>query len=729
MSETPISSNNKNESEKFADETLRQFSDTDYYNESNRLRALKSYDVLDTKSEESFDALTKIAKMICGTSISLVSLLDENRQWFKSKIGIEVEETHKDLSFCKYAIGTSEIFEIKDASKDDRFKDNPLVTGDPNIRFYAGAPLVSPEGYVLGTLCVIDSEPNQLTEEQRDILMKLSKQAVALLELRKANSEMNSAWHAAEQSQLAKEEFFANMSHEIRTPMNGVIGMISLLLNTELSAEQKDYVETIRISGESLLTVINDILDFSKIESGKLELEPATYELRSVIEETFDLLAVQAASKNLELLYYLETDTPDLIHTDITRLRQILVNLVSNAIKFTDRGEILVKVSATKQNSKNPYILEFSVKDTGIGIKSEKLVKLFKTFSQVDSSITRKFGGTGLGLAIVSRLSGLLGGYSWAESEYGKGSTFHFTISSPSVQVNDNDNPAIRLSRLAGKRLLLIDDNETNLKILQKQTEIWNLNSKLAKSAAEGLGLLQLHKFDAVVIDMLMPEMDGLELAQHIKENTIFNDIPLILFSSVGFFPKSKKHLRKYFHTVLEKPLKFTQLRQTLINVLDDATSSNDTSTVIHYSNQIDIDKVFIAPAVLPVCILVAEDNMVNQKLIKNILSKLGYDCDTVANGQEAVDAVKRKEYHIIFMDIQMPEVSGLEATKIINDRLEEKLRPFIIAVTANANESDKDMCMGAGMDDYISKPYKLEGLRDKLDFWANAAVKKFELV
>jgi signal transduction histidine kinase/DNA-binding response OmpR family regulator len=525
-------------------------------------------------------------------------------------------------------------------------------------------------------------------------------------ELRILNGQLELARQEAEQANQAKSIFLATMSHEIRTPMNGVIGMSSLLAETELTEKQRMYTETITTCGESLLNVINDILDFSKIESGNMELEKEDFNLRICIEDVLDMFGSKAAQIGLDLIYKIDEDVPQQIVGDQLRLRQVLTNLVGNALKFTQKGEVFISVHSLPASNGEPQI-RFEVHDTGIGIPEDKLNRLFKAFSQVDASTTRRYGGTGLGLAICEKLVKLMGGTIGVESEAGKGSVFSFTISASVGTKTLKAYNNYSLAHQEGKKVLVVDDNFTNLAILKSQLEIWKLVPVLASSGHEALDILSKQDhFDLVLSDMQMPFMDGIQLAQSIRDS--YPSLPIILLSSIG--DEYNQQNLQLFDSILTKPVRQNILCKHILQTLQQDNKLVEERIPVEQKATEEF------AVVHPFEILVAEDNLINQQVILHILGRMGYKPEIVENGLEVIEALKQKSFDIIFMDMQMPEMDGVEATRII--RSSDGIQPLIIALTANTMQGDEEECLSAGMNDYIGKPVKLEEIVQKLEKW-----------
>ena len=658
--------------------------------------------------DDKISGLLKTGVEITGMDEGTYAVAEDNiiriKSFFSTK-GYDVERVqplkHTFLSLPILENGPVFISNIMES----KFRNYPCYLYN-KYESFAGVPIFF-KNKIHSVVCFASKDKKvNFTDADKAFVEILSQLFTTLFVQKEAEDEIRIAKEEAQKAVRSKSDFLATMSHEIRTPMNGVIGMTGLLLDTNLSLEQKEFVETIRSSGDTLLGLINDILDFSKIESNKMILEEQPFDLRTCIEDSFDLLTMKAVEKELELMHLINQGVPERIIGDITRLRQILVNLINNALKFTEAGEVFVSVDVNSVKDLNAE-LKFSVKDTGIGIPKEKQDEIFEAFLQVDSSTTRKFGGTGLGLAICKRIIEQMDGRLWVESELNKGSNFFFTMKCRIHKDDTVKKENVKIESLTGKKVLIVDDNKTHRHILSHLCSLWGMNAVTAASGSEAIEYLkQGNNVDLSVIDIQMQDMDGVLLGKKIREFLSEEELPLILMTNIGWQDELNTDLKNIFSYTLNKPIKKQHLQNVLTAIFSTERKKEKQNRSPELSNK------------LPLKILIAEDNIINQKIAVKLLKQLGYDVDVAGNGNEVLSALVDQWYDMILMDVQMPEKDGLETERDINRKWSNGKRPKIIAMTANAMSGDMERCLNAGMDDYISKPILINELKNILEKW-----------
>jgi signal transduction histidine kinase/CheY-like chemotaxis protein len=698
----------------FADQAVIAIENVRLFNETQSAldRQIATSEVLRVISESLddvqpvFETIAERARSLCDADGGRIWLVDAGRLRPVTSYGPQFGKTADEtLPIRGTSVAGRCVLEGRSVHTADvrplletEYPDTRALADKYQVRAILCVPLLR-DGKALGLIAVNRREAREFAPAQVQLLQTFADQAVIAIENARLFNEAQTARAAAEIANEAKSSFLATMSHEIRTPMNAVIGMSGLLLDTPLNDDQRDFATTIRDSGDSLLTIINDILDFSKIEAGRMDIESHPFDLRECVESALDLIAPRAAEKQLDVAYVFEGEIPTAIEGDVTRLRQVLLNLLGNAVKFTEQGEVVLAVAVEGEK------LRFTVRDTGIGLSAEGISRLFQKFSQADSSTTRKYGGTGLGLAISKLLAELMGGRMWVDSAGpGHGSSFHFTIQARLAELPAGSKRAFigEQPALKGKRILVVDDNPTNRRILALQAAKWGMVSHDTAAPEQALQMLQQATYDLAIVDMHMPGMDGSMLAERIR--AVGHTLPLVLFSSLG----RKEAADSLFAATLAKPLHQSALFDTLVSLLvKDAAPRAPAAVKPKFDAQM--------AARHPMRILLAEDNVVNQKLALRLLQQMGYRADLASNGIEAIECVERQPYDVVLMDVQMPEMDGLEASRRITARWPTGERPHIVAMTANAMQGDREECLAAGMDDYLTKPIRVERLVEAL--------------
>lgn len=535
-------------------------------NELERLAALRRYNILDTLPDHAFDDATKLVSYICGVPIAHISFIDKSRQWFKSEIGIGVSEVPREISFCQYTILESTMVEINDTFLNERFKDDPNVTGGFKVRFYAGIPLTTPDGYNIGTLCAIDHVTKELNEHQRNALRIVAKHVISQLELGTKNIELDKQKKIAEKAVLAKDSFLANMSHEIRTPLNSIIGFTDLLAQTQLNAVQRDYINSVQIAGENLLLIVNDILDLSKMESGNLTIEANPFNLKETLKHIYNLLKIKVP-KEVEFNFFLDADLPEFIIGDEGRLNQILVNLIGNALKFTAEGEVTVSVKMMEE-TEDYYAIKFSVKDTGIGIPAEKLKTIFERFTQAEDSTTRRFGGTGLGLNIVKQLIELQHAEIQVKSKENRGSEFFFVIHYKKADYTEETKEEQAEENPGKLKILLCEDNVLNQKLAKSVIHNFGFELEIAENGEEGIELLSKNDYDLILMDLQMPVKDGYQTTEYIR-NEMNSTIPIIAMTAHSLVGEQERCYNVGMNGYVPKPFKQQLLLEVIKTVMN----------------------------------------------------------------------------------------------------------------------------------------------------------------
>lgn len=544
-------------------------------NENDRLAALQRYNIMDTLPEQEFNDIAKLVAYICNVPVAHVSFMAEDRQWFKATVGFDAENVPRDTTFCQYTILQSDIWVVPDANKEPKLVGNPNVGGGFNVRFYAGIPLTSPDGFNIGTICAIDHVAKTINDDQKNALKILANHVINQLELRVKNIELDKQKKIAEMAIYAKDSFLANMSHEIRTPLNAIIGFTDLMARSPLDITQKDYISNVQTAGENLMVIINDILDLSKIESGNLIIESHPFNLKKTLKHTYDLLKVKAAD-DIEFNLFLDADMPEMVKGDKGRLNQIITNLAGNAIKFTQEGEITISVKKISETNK-AYTLRFSVKDTGIGIAPEKLETIFERFTQAEESTTRRFGGTGLGLNIVKQLVELQKGEIHVKSKVGTGSEFYFIMDFKKTDTKPEVYHELQTSLLQSKKMvvLLFEDNILNQKLAKSVIDQFGFDLDIADNGEEGIEMFLKKHYDLVLMDLQMPVKDGYQTTEYLRCE-LKSEVPIIAMTAHSLVGEQQKCYDIGMNGYVPKPFKQAELLAEINRVLEEISNTEE---------------------------------------------------------------------------------------------------------------------------------------------------------
>ncbi len=666
-------------------------------NEPERLAELYRHEILDTLPEGVWDDLTLLATHICDTPIAAISFVDYNRQWFKSIQGLDTRQTERNVAFCSHTILKDAPLIVEDALGDERFVDNALVTGEPHIRFYAGAPIVSERGHALGSFCVIDQKPRQLSEAQLSALQALARQVSELLRLKTQHKALTSSRQEALKLASIRKEILSNTSHEIRTPLNAVLGYTQLLGRTSLDDQQQEYLQRLSRSSRHMLEVVNGILDLSKIEAGELLLEQKLFPLENILEKLRDILALSAEQKGLELLFDISPTVPAVLWGDPLRLEQVLLNLLGNAIKFTPEGHVALKITYEKAADAEVTLCHFHISDTGIGIEKAQIERIFEPYSQAELSISHKFGGTGLGLAISKELVQLMGGHLEVDTTPGEGSTFSFAL----PMLNTYLPPPNPTTLLPKTRVLLIEDHSEMLRLLTLYLEHLNCQVTAFKVPQEALNHAANtpnfgEAYEVILLDGSMRQHNSFEILEQLKAYLATGKPRIVLMVPYGHSASARAEQHAQVDYVLHKPITLSKLHNHLLEQTENVLEHLPLKSLPEFQGRV----------------LVAEDHEVNQHIIRELLSQMALDFDVVDNGKEAVTQATTQAYDLVLMDLHMPVMDGLEASQRIR---EEKADLPIVVLTADVLNKVERRAHDVGIQHVLAKPLQLDAFLEVL--------------